>query len=569
MAYGKLRKLRGKRAVSYIRVSSNSVQQRTSIENQKAYYGDKFSSKGYEVAQTGAICKANGTVIHTTNGIYADEGISGTSYKHRKAFNLMIEDAKAGKFDIIFVKSFSRYARSTIDGLKTCEELRDIGVGVYFEEYNICSISEDKDFELALFFSLAQKESQTKSYNTKWGLRQRQKSKKWRGTPPYAICKDETGEFQQDPNPRKIEAVNLVVDMYLAGAGVGIIVKALRDGEYPTYGRGDWCATHVRNMLKQDLYNGHYYTHTMENPTIKDHNKKVYIPKEEQIHIELPQCKIIDDDRWSRVQAERERRLKLHIENGGYRERNTYLFSNLLYCTCGCAHRPKLDNRRVKIGKADKPTIYWKCGDQDKYNKASRCPNLYKKGFYLTENVVARAVKKEILRMKEDKEHLLQLFMIKEVITIGFPLSEEELEEVQKKKLQIESNIKKILFRDDSIYEDMLKELEEELRGIKNTINMQEQREERIKQDKNTFDRYIKDLDEVDVENLDNATLKRLFYKIHVVDMSDYNKEISEPQRGLMFDYYFLQMPYSELLDKAVQMGYPNMEDLPIDIKGF
>ncbi|WP_243259114.1 hypothetical protein [Coprococcus comes] len=32
-----------------------------------------------------------------------------------------------------------------------------------------------------------------------------------------------------------------------------------RDGNYPTYGRGDWCATHIRNMLKQDLYNGHYY----------------------------------------------------------------------------------------------------------------------------------------------------------------------------------------------------------------------------------------------------------------------------------------------------------------------
>jgi hypothetical protein len=171
--------------------------------------------------------------------------------------------------------------------------------------------------------------------------------------------------------------------------------------------------------------------------------------------------------------------------------------------------------------------------------------------------------------MKEDKEHLLQLFMIKEVITIGFPLSEEELEELQKKKLQIEGNIKKILFRDDNIYEDMLKELEEELRSIKTTIDMQGQREDRIKYDKKTFDRYLEDLDSVDVDNLDNVTLKRLFYKIHVVDMSQYNKELEEPQRGLMFDYYFLQMPYSELIDKALQMGYPHMEELPIDIKAF
>lgn len=557
-------KLRGRRSVSYTRVSTNSEQQKTSIEAQKAYYADKFSAKGYEVAQTGVICSSKGIVTVTNNGIYADEGISGTSYRHRKAFNLMIEDAKAGKFDIIFVKSFSRYARSTIDGLKTCEELRDIGVGVYFEDYNICSISEDKDFELALFFSLAQKESQTKSYNVKWGLRQRQKSKLWRGTPPYGYYKDDKGEFQIDPE--KAKAVNLVVDMYLAGNGGAKIVKALREGNYPTYGRGNWCVTHVRNMLKQHLYNGHYYTHTMENTTIKDHSKKEYIPREEQIHIELPHCKIIDDDRWGRVQAELGRRTKLHIENGGYRERNTYLFSNLLYCECGVAYRVKVDNRALKKGGVAVP--YWRCGDQDKYGRSSRCLNLYKDGFHIKQDTIEDAVKQEIIRMKENKEHLLKLFMIKEIITTGFPLSEEELAEVYNKKSQIESNMKKILFRDDNIYEDMLKELEDELRGIKNLINMQGQREDVIKRDKIAFDRYLKDLEEVDVENLDNATLKKLFYKIHIVDMGNY-KELEEPQRGLMFDYYFLQMPYSELIEKAVAMKYPHMEELPIDIKVF
>lgn len=555
-------KLRGNRSVSYTRVSTNSEQQKTSIEAQKAYYADKSNMKGYEVAQTGVICSSKGIVTVTNNGIYADEGLSGTSYTHRKAFNMMIEDAKAGKFDIIFVKSFSRYARSTIDGLRTCEELRDIGVGVFFEDYNICSISEDKDFELALFFSLAQKESQTKSYNVKWGLRQRQKSKKWRGTPPYGYYKDESGEFQIDPD--KAKAVNLIADMYLAGAGIQLIVQALREGKYPTYGRGDWCATHVRNMLKQELYNGHYYTHTMENKTIKDHSKKDYIPREEQIHIELPHCQIIDDDRWGRIQAERQRRLKLHEENGGYRERNTYLFSNLIYCVCGNAYRPKIDNRPAQKGK--EPTIAWKCGEQDKYGRGSNCFRENRR-FHFQQKILEDAVKAEILRMKEDTEHLLKLFTIKEIITTGFPLGEEDIEELNKKKSQIENNIKKILFRDDAgVYEDLLQELEDELRSIKNTINLQGQRENIIKRDKEIFDRYLRDLEEVDVENLDNRTLKTLFYKIHIVDMSKYDKSIKD-QCGVIFDYYFLEMPYSDLIEKAIQMGYPYMEDLPLDIK--
>lgn len=65
-------KLRGRRSVSYTRVSTNSEEQRTSIESQKAYYADKFNMKGYEVAQTGAICSTRGAVTLTQNGIYAD-----------------------------------------------------------------------------------------------------------------------------------------------------------------------------------------------------------------------------------------------------------------------------------------------------------------------------------------------------------------------------------------------------------------------------------------------------------------------------------------------------------------
>jgi hypothetical protein len=357
--------------------------------------------------------------------------------------------------------------------------------------------------------------------------------------------------------------------MYLDGAGVGVIVKALRRGKYPTFGRGDWCATHVRNMLKQDLYNGHYYTHTMENATIKDHSKKTYIPKEEQIHVELPHCKIIDDDRWERVQAERVRREKLHEENGGYRERKEYLFSNMIYCDCGCAYRPKIDKRPSK--NRTEPLISWKCTEWDKYGKISNCPNMFT-GFSMPQWVMEEQVKTKILELRENKEYLLKLFMIKELVLTGLPLEEGELERLQEEKLQIEDNIKKVLFRaggGGGIYEDMLSELETDLRRVKNRIEMQSQRENIIKRDKIAFDRYLKDLDNVDVDNLTNAVLKRLFYKIHVVNMERYSSLYDKPQRGIMFDYYFLQMPYSELVEKALEMGYPHPEDLSIEVKAF
>lgn len=67
-------------------------------------------------------------------GIYSDEGITGTSIKRRDGFNKMIEDALAGKIDLIITKSVSRFARNTVDSLTTVRKLKDKGVEVYFEK---------------------------------------------------------------------------------------------------------------------------------------------------------------------------------------------------------------------------------------------------------------------------------------------------------------------------------------------------------------------------------------------------------------------------------------------------
>ena len=55
--------------------------------------------------------------------VYADEGISGTSTKLRVGFNEMIEDALAGKIDLIVTKSISRFVRNTIDTLYSKEHI--------------------------------------------------------------------------------------------------------------------------------------------------------------------------------------------------------------------------------------------------------------------------------------------------------------------------------------------------------------------------------------------------------------------------------------------------------------
>ena len=70
--------------ISYARVSTDDPHQTSSYELQKNYYEDYVSRHPHwELV-----------------GIYADEGISGTSLKHRDAFNRMIADCTAGKIEI-------------------------------------------------------------------------------------------------------------------------------------------------------------------------------------------------------------------------------------------------------------------------------------------------------------------------------------------------------------------------------------------------------------------------------------------------------------------------------------
>lgn len=51
----------------------------------------------------------------TVYKVYADEGISGKDIKHRPAFKQLIEDAKAKRFETIYVWALSRFTRSVTD----------------------------------------------------------------------------------------------------------------------------------------------------------------------------------------------------------------------------------------------------------------------------------------------------------------------------------------------------------------------------------------------------------------------------------------------------------------------
>ena len=106
-------------------------------------------------------------------GVYADEGITGTSTAHRTEFKRLIADCNAGKIDLVLVKSISRFARDTVDCLHTVRQLKEKGIAVRFERENIDSMSEDGELLLTLLASFAQEESRSIGDNIRWSVRRR------------------------------------------------------------------------------------------------------------------------------------------------------------------------------------------------------------------------------------------------------------------------------------------------------------------------------------------------------------------------------------------------------------
>ena len=109
---------RKRRVAAYARVSTDSDEQFTSYEAQIDYYTKLIDARD------------DWEFVH----VYTDEGITGTSTKHREGFKQMVADALDGKIDLIVTKSVSRFARNTVDSLTTIRQLKEKGVECFFEK---------------------------------------------------------------------------------------------------------------------------------------------------------------------------------------------------------------------------------------------------------------------------------------------------------------------------------------------------------------------------------------------------------------------------------------------------
>ena len=230
-----------RRVAAYARVSTDSSEQETSLEAQK----DFFES----------FIKAHENWIFA--GIYYDSGISGLSRRNRDGFNRMIEDALAGKIDLIITKSLSRFARNTVDTLTVIRKLKAADVEVFFQKENIYTMDSKGEFLLTLMSSIAQEESRSISENVTWG--QRKRFSDGRYSVPYKrfMGYDQGGTNQLVINEEQAKVVRLIYRLYLGGLTEQKICKFLEShGISAPSGGINGHKNVICNILKNEKYKG-------------------------------------------------------------------------------------------------------------------------------------------------------------------------------------------------------------------------------------------------------------------------------------------------------------------------
>ena len=248
-----------KRVAVYARVSTDDPRQTSSYELQKNHYTDLVNRReDWKLVD-----------------IYADEGISGTSLKHRDSFIRMIADCKAGKIDLIVTKSVSRFARNVLDCIGYVRQLAAMSppIGVFFETENIYTLNPNSEMSLSFISTLAQEESHNKSEIMNASIEMRFK----RGIflTPVLLGYDQDSDGNLIVNEEEAKIVRLIFFMYMYGYTCTHIAKTLEKLECKTKrGNITWSASTVLQILQNERHCGDVLARKTWTPNYLDHKSK-------------------------------------------------------------------------------------------------------------------------------------------------------------------------------------------------------------------------------------------------------------------------------------------------------
>ena len=370
------------RVAAYCRVSTEEEEQLSSYEAQKAYYTDLImSNKEWTMA-----------------GIFADEGITGTSARKRPEFLRMIRQCKQKKIDLILTKSISRFSRNTVDCLNYIRALRTLGVAVIFEKENINTLKAESEIMITLLGAFAQAESESISANVRWGIRQAMREGRVRMYYEKLYAFDMSKDGELIIVPEQAVVVKDIYRQFLLGASLREIKRKLENEQVPNKaGEIHWTIETIRKILSNEKYCGDVL---MQKTFITDCISKKVVKNTGQLPMYLIQNHheaIVDRQTFDAAQAEFSRRTKRKSPSqktisGIAKYAPKYALSERLVCgECGTLYR------RCTWSKKGKKRILWRCVSRLDYG-TRYCHNSPSMDEKLLQDAILKAINSEMSR---------------------------------------------------------------------------------------------------------------------------------------------------------------------------
>lgn len=347
------------RVCAYVRVSVASEELEESLEAQRQYFTTRIASNpAWEFA-----------------GIYADDGVSGF-LNQRPGFQAMLRDARQGKFDLVMVKSVSRFARNTETLLKATRELKSLGIGVYFELQKINTLTATGELMLTIKAAFAQGESDSSSQLMKMSYRHRfeQGIPVGRIAETYGFRAGKDGSILIDDKQARV--VRMIFDLAEQGVWCSKIRAKLNKMKIPSPEGKQWTDKRIANVLRNVMYKGDL----LLQKTFKDANRKTCCNRGQiqSWYVRENHEPIVTAAQWERVQGVLDARTAAIAEAKEKRKtpkpskrssHNRYPLSGMMYCPyCGAVLHHKWCNN----GKDE----YWVCSTNIK-KRASSCKGIF------------------------------------------------------------------------------------------------------------------------------------------------------------------------------------------------
>lgn len=342
-----------KRVAIYARVSSEDQAERGTIENQI-----EFARKYCDLHELDVV------------EWYRDDGVTGTiPLEMRDAGRRLLEDAKAGRFELLLVYRLDRLGRSARIILNAVYDLEQYGVKIRSMTEPFDTGDPNGRFLLTVLAGVADLERETILERMWHGANRAARAGKWLGgIIPYGYRVNEEGflEINEDPLPgmdmNEADVVRLIYHL-IAGQGystikvadylnaLGVPPSYTKDGRQVKQGKrkvntaGIWRPGRIRNMVVNTTYKGlHHYG--------KRTNKKRDI-----ITRTVPA--IVSEELWEKAQQVlRDNQLEA-VKNA----KRQYLLRGLIKCgICGLTY-----NGTAYRGPGKQPKAYYVCNGKTTY----------------------------------------------------------------------------------------------------------------------------------------------------------------------------------------------------------